>query len=71
MTPEFYQKDCQRRNANHTAHILSNSHSYVGEMQLLGYNQVIISLHFYRGRMFYHEKDAQNVVTPVKLFIVV
>ena len=32
---------------------------------------MIISLHFYRGRMFYHEKDAQNSVTQVKLFIMV
>ena len=32
---------------------------------------VIISKHFYRGKIFYHEKDAQNVVTRMKLFIMV
>ena len=32
---------------------------------------VIISLLFYRGKMFYHEKDAQNVVIWVNHFIMV
>ena len=81
---EFYQNDfLSTLDTNYMAHILSNFHSsgpirtpfksiyHVSKYcSWVRYDYLGDHIVFYRGRMLYHDKDAQNVLTRVKLFII-